>query len=161
MKRASSLRLTLCPMPPISTAILGLPSRGLPLRARRVLDRLDDVHVASAAAEVAGDRLPYLELARVRVRRDERGRRHHHSRRAEAALETVLLVEAFLHRVQLAILLETLDRRHGGLVGLHREEGARLHRPPVEQHGARTAVRGVAADVRAGHPEVLAEEVHE
>src|SRR3989442_4423089 len=153
MKRASSLRLTLAPMPPISTDIWGLPFRSLALLARRVLDRLDDVHVARAAAEVARDRLPDLELARVRVRRDERRRRHHHSRRAEAALDTVLLVEAFMHRVQLAILLEAFDGRNGGPVRLNREEGARLHGAAIEEHGARAAVRGVAADVRAGHPE--------
>src|SRR2546422_1740560 len=54
MKRASSLRLTLCPMPPISTDIWGLPFRSH--RLRRVLDRLHDVHVAGAAAEIPRDR---------------------------------------------------------------------------------------------------------
>ena len=39
-------------------------------------------------------------------------------------------------------------------VGLHREDRARLHRPAVEQHRAGAAVRGVAADVGAGQPQV-------
>src|ERR1700694_2032056 len=106
MKRASSLRLTLWPMPPISTAISGLPFRGLARLARRVLDRLHDVHVAGATAEVAGDRLANLELAWVGIRRDQRRRRHHHPGRAEPALEAMLLVESLLHGMELVVLLE-------------------------------------------------------
>src|SRR2546423_4484348 len=80
MKRASSLRLTLWPMPPISTAIsLRLPFRVLAHDSRGVVDRLDDVHVAGAAAEVSRDRLAYLQLRRFRVRREEGDRGHHHS----------------------------------------------------------------------------------
>src|SRR5437773_11728854 len=94
MKRASSLRLTLWPLPPISTAIsLRLPFRGLAHRLCRVVDRLHDVHVAGAAAEVPGDGLADLHLGRLRVRGEERDGRHHHSGRAEPALQPVLLVE--------------------------------------------------------------------
>src|SRR5216684_1411802 len=130
MKRASSLRLTLWPMPPISTATLGLPFRGLARLARRVLDRLHDVHVAGATAEIAGDRLADLELARVGIRRDQRRGRHHHPGRAEPALQAVLLVESLLYGVELVVLLEALDSRDGHLIGLHREHRAALHRPP-------------------------------
>src|SRR5437764_7976446 len=161
MKRASSLRLTLWPMPPISTAIWGLPSRGLARLSSRVLDRLHDVHVTGAAAEIAGDGLTDLELARVRIRGQKCRRGDHHPGRAEAALEAVLLVESLLYGVKLAVLLETFDRRDAHPIGLHREYGARLHRPSVQQHGARATVRCVATDMRAGHPEVLAEEVDE
>src|SRR6266566_978002 len=160
MKRASSLRLTLWPMPPISIATdLGLPFSGLAHRSRRVVDRLDDIHVTGAAAKVPRDRLAYLELRRLLVRREEGDGGHHHSGSAEATLQTVLLVEAFLDRMELAVLLETFDRRDGAPIGLHREDRARLHRTAVEQHGAGAAVRRVAADMRPGHAEVLAEEV--
>src|SRR4029077_18806577 len=144
MKRASSLRLTLCPMPPIATAISGLPFRGLARLARRVLDRLHDVHVAGASAEVAGDRLADLKLARVGIRRDECRRGHHHPGRAETALQAMLLVGSLLDGSELVVFLKALDRRAGHLIGLYREDGARFHRPSVEQDGARPAVRGVA-----------------
>src|SRR5882672_7427995 len=39
--------------------------------------------------------------------------------------------------------------------------GARLHRLAVEVDGARAAVAGVAADVRAGHLEIFPDEVHQ
>ena len=46
-------------------------------------------------------------------------------------------------------------------VGLDGEHRARLHRLPVEVHGAGPARRGVAADVGAGEPDDVADEVHE
>src|SRR5439155_10569839 len=126
MKRASSLRLTLWPMPPISTAIWGLPSRGLARLSSRVLDRLHDVHVTGAAAEVAGDGLTDLELARVRIRGQKCRRGDHHPWGAEAALESVLLVESLLHRVELAILLEAFASGYSHPICLLRDRGAGL-----------------------------------
>ena len=58
----------------------------------------------------------------------QRAAGHHHARRAEAALQAVLLPEALLERVQLAVLLQALDGRDLAAVGLHREHGARLDR---------------------------------
>ena len=46
-------------------------------------------------------------------------------------------------------------------VGLGGEHRARLHRLAVEQHGARAARRGVAADVGAGEAEHVAQVLHE
>src|SRR5690606_24405412 len=126
-----------------------------------VLDRLHDVHVARAPAQVAGDRVPDLVFRRVRVPLEQRDGGHHHAGRTVAALEPVLLVEALLHGVQRAVPLESLDRRDLPAVRLHGEHRAGFHRPAVQQHGARAAVRGVAADVRAGQPERLADQVHQ
>ena len=65
----------------------------------------DDVLVARAAADLAGDRDPDLVVGRVRVRVEQRAGGEHHARRAEAALQAVLLDEALLHRVELAVAL--------------------------------------------------------
>ena len=54
-----------------------------------------------------------------------------------------------------------LDRRELTAVRLRGQQRARLHRLPVQEHGAGAAARRVASDVRAGEPEGLAEEVHE
>src|SRR3546814_4822109 len=61
---------------------------------RRIADRLHDVLVAGAAADVAGDTHADLRLARVRVLLQQTVRPHDHARRAEAALQTVHLGEA-------------------------------------------------------------------
>src|SRR5258705_10898331 len=64
----------------------------------RLADRRDDVVVASAAADVALDRVPDLVVGRVGVASEQIARRHDHARLAEAALEAVLRPEAFLER---------------------------------------------------------------
>src|SRR5215218_2442716 len=77
------------------------PSSGPRARhlAGRVLDRLDDVLIAGAAAEVALDALADLFLGRGRVVLQQVHGRHDHAGRAEPALEPVLLPEAALDRV--------------------------------------------------------------
>ena len=79
--------------------------------------------------------------------------------RAEAALQAVVLPEGLLQRMQHAVLHQALDRRDLGAVGLHREHQARAGRLAVDQHRARPADAVLAADVRAGEPQVLAQEV--
>ena len=72
-----------------------------------------------------------------------------------------MLVKRGLHRVQLAALGEPLDRGDLRAVGLDREHRARLDRPAVDVDGAGAALAGVAADVRAGEPELLAQRLDE
>ena len=71
----------------------------------------------------------------------------------------VVLAERRLHRVQLAVLGEALDRDHLGAVGLHREHGAGLDRAAVDVDHAGAALAGVAADMGAGEAEMLAQEL--
>ena len=138
----------------------GRRGHGLPL-VGGVLNGVDDVLVAGAAAEVAGDALADLALRRRRVVFEQRHGRHDHPRRAVAALEAVLLPEAFLQGMQLTVRREALDRRDRGAVGLDREDRAGLRAPAVDEDGAGAALTGVAPDVRAGQAQVLAEEVDE
>ena len=129
---------------------------------RRLLDRLDDVHVARAAAEVAADPLADLVLGGIRVLLEQPGGLHDHARGAEAALEAVLVPERLLERVEgrrpSAMPSIVLTSRAVGLDGEHR---ARLGALAVDVDGAGAAVARVAADVGAGQPEDVAEEVDE
>src|ERR1700760_331099 len=118
MKRRSSRRRTLWPIGLLlaSKASFMLPMlcssdrrRGLARLAE--LDRLDDVVIAGAAADVAVERLADLLLARLRVVGEQLHRRHHHPGRAEAALQAVAFAKRRLHRMQLAVLGQALDRR--------------------------------------------------
>src|ERR1041385_8592044 len=108
-------------MPETSGLVLGGMARLLEL-LRGVLDRLDDVDVAGAATEVPRDRLADVVLGRLGVLREERAAGHHHARRAEAALQAVLLPEALLDRVELVSLLEPLDGVDLAAVGLDGED---------------------------------------
>src|SRR6516225_4111697 len=60
--------------------------------ARRRLDRFDDVLVAGATTEVAGEAAADLLLGRVRVLLEQAVGARQHPRRAIAALKPVLLV---------------------------------------------------------------------
>src|SRR4051812_17065493 len=117
---------------------------------------LDDVVVTGAPAQVAFEPVPDLVLARIRRAATQVGRTHDHPRCAEPALQAMVLLERGLHRVQLAAGGEPLDRGDLGALGLDREHGARLDGLAVNVDGARAALAGVAADVRAGEPELLA-----
>ena len=83
---------------------------------------------------------------------------HHHARGAEAALQAVVLLERLLHRVQRAVGLgHALDGHQVGAFCLHCNNRAALDRAAVHEHGAGAALGGVAADVGAGEPQVLAD----
>src|SRR5271169_4096605 len=122
MKRWSSLRRTDAPIP---VALMALPSgNSLSGTARRCPDgpslfgsfgalaaahglgaggdRFDDVVVAGAAADVALELLAdgvVVEI--VALTPDQIDRGHDHARGAIAALQTVVLAERLLHRMQL------------------------------------------------------------
>ena len=160
--------------PPVLLARDRLPDEALLERLGRLLgdgrrhrlasgrdDGLDDVHVPRAAADVPLQRDAHVLLGRVRVPREQGGGAHQHPGRAVAALERVVLVERLLERRQLTVGGEPLDRRDLGALGLHREHHAALHRLAVDVDGAGAAVARVAADVRPGETEVVAEEVDE
>src|SRR5688572_21679796 len=114
-----------------------------------VLNRVDDVLITRAAAQIAGDTFADLALRRRRVVVQQRHCRHDHSRRAEAALKPVLLPEALLQGMQLTLRGKPLDRGDRGAIGLDGEHRARLHAAAIDEHGARAALAGVAADVGA------------
>jgi hypothetical protein len=86
---------------------------------------------------------------------------HNHSRRAVAALKSVIFDECFLYRAQLTVLCQTLDSRYFAAIRLHREMETGFNDFTVEQHGAGAALADDAADVSAGETDILAEEMRQ
>src|SRR4051812_6297066 len=163
-RRLSSLRGMLWPAQPRLVSVSSTTSARssvVSVISGRLLDRLDDIHVSGATADVPLDRLPNLLLARARIGVEQVLGGHQHPRRAVAALQRVGLAEGLLERMQLAVAGEPLDRLDRRAVGLDREHHAALDRVAVVEHGAGAAVAGVAADVRARQVEVVADEVDE
>src|SRR5450755_3055042 len=171
MKRGSSLRRTEWPKPRMTGASgMGLTQllrarlpdahRGLAAQRRRpVLDGSDDVDVASTATQVARDTAPDLRLGRARIGGQQGLCAEQHAGRAEPALQAVLLEEALLQSVQLAVLLQAFDRLDLAAVGLDRQHRARLDRIAVQQNRAGATVRGITPDVGAREVQVLPDEV--
>jgi len=61
----------------------------------------------------------------------------------------VALLECGLDRVPVVTVGDALNSRHCGAVRLNGEDAARLHAAAIEQHSARSAIRGVAPDYGA------------
>ncbi len=87
------------------------------------------------------------------------GREHQEARRAEAALQAVVLDEGALQRVQRIAVREALDGADPAAIGLHGEHQAGAHRLAVDQHRAGAADAMLAADMRAGLAAVVADRV--
>ena len=105
------------------------------------VNRIADRTVAGTAAQIAFQRMRQVRPSLV----IERGSRHDHARCAIAALERLRVEERLLHRMQCAVLRETLDRGHhasGGTEGRHQ---AGMDRRAVEPHRAGAAISRIAA----------------
>jgi hypothetical protein len=73
----------------------------------------------------------------------------------------VLLPETLLERVQLTSLFQTLDGLDLAPVGLNGQKRAGLDGNTIDDDGARPAIGRVAADVRAGQIQHVAQQVHQ
>src|SRR2546421_123199 len=188
MKRRSSLRTTLAPMP--STPMSCPPNRSYCFRyfvskrgvefeknaGRRLLfsrlrnlhasgrieHRLDDVVVAGAAADVAFELVPdgrLVKLAAVAVHNIDR--RHDHARGTVTALQAMIVAERRLHRVQFVAFCDAFDGSDVRVRGLAGQYGAGFYRPAVDMDDAGAALAGVAADMGAGQVQMVAQEMDE
>jgi hypothetical protein len=119
-----------------------------------------DAGIAGAAAQMAADDVADLGLA-GRRRTGEQGRqRHQQTRRAEAALQRVMLAERDLQRRQRAVgPRQAFDRIDPAAVGLHRQAQAGARGHAVEPHRAGAAHAVLAPDMGAGFAQLVAQEV--
>src|SRR5215468_7223647 len=117
-------------------------------------DRLDDVVIAGAAADVALEFLPDRRFVRFAEAAHDIEPHHHHARRTVAALKRMVLTEGRLHRVEGSPGCgQTLNGCNHRVLALHREA--------VYVHDTGTALRRVAADMRAGQTERFPKKVDE
>src|SRR5690625_2141724 len=128
---------------------------------RGPLDALDDGVVSGAPADMARNRIPNGFGTRIGVAIEKRSGRHHHSRSAEAALQTVTFHESLLHRVMLIFALEVLDRAYFVPACHGCQNGARFDGFAVEPHHAYSSIAGVTAPVSARQLELISQKVHE
>src|SRR6267378_2170345 len=154
-------RGTLSPMWPLSSWVPGACSGSSALAIQYLLDGVDDGLVAGAAAVVSGNMVSDLFSGTLLLLQKQILSGHQHSRRAEAALQRVLLVKGLLQRLQLAGIRKALDGVHPAAVRLHGEHQAAAHDIAVDPQGACAAHPVLAADVRAREAQLIAQEVDE
>ena len=125
-------------------------------------DRLDDLRIAGAAADVGGNGFDDVLARRRGIVGQQRMGGEDHRRRAIAALHAVGLAECVLNGRELARPgRQALDGGDGVSVGLHREHQAGAHRRAVDQHGAGAADAVLAAGMRAGQQQLVAQAVEQ
>jgi hypothetical protein len=81
--------------------------------------------ITGAAAQIAGNADADVLLARLRIVAQQLNQRRQDARRAEAALQAVMIVERLLQRMQLVgTRRDAFHRENVVAVGLHREHQA-------------------------------------
>ena len=125
------------------------------------LHRFDDLLIAGAPADVAGERLANLIGARIGIPLQERLGRDEQARRAVAALRRPEVGEGLLQRVQAPVITEALDGHDVAGVAFEREEQAGQRRRPIHQHRAGAAFAELAAVLRARQIQILAQDLEQ
>ena len=122
---------------------------------RRLFDRADDARVRAAAADVAIHHALDVLVGRVGVVPQQADRRHHHARRAVAALERLGFEESFLHRMQAL----ALGNRLNGCDPLARNGAQACYAGPrrliVDEDGAGAAIALTASVFRSCQAELV------
>jgi len=98
----------------------------------------------------------WLDLKARATVHQQRDGGHHLARRAEAALERIVIDESLLDRMEFAVLSETLDRRYLHTLGGRGENHTSVHAPSVQMHRARAALAEVTALLGPRQPQILA-----
>jgi hypothetical protein len=112
--------------------------------------------IAGAAAKIAGQFAADCFLVHgLSVSLHDVDRRHDHTRRAEAALKPVLLMEGLLHGMQLAIGGQSFDCGDGRASARSRKNGAALYSFPIDVNDASAALAGIATHMGAREPQVV------
>jgi hypothetical protein len=123
-------------------------------------DRVDDVLIAGAPAEVALEPGANAFLARLRLTPQQLQCAHDHAGGAKAALQRVMLTKRRQQRMgHLTGRAQALQGGNGRAVRLDSQDRARLHRAPVQVHRARTTLGGVASNMHTGDTEALPQQL--
>src|SRR5262249_679241 len=127
--------------------------------ASRRPNRVHDEMIAGTAAEIAGNCLADLGVARRLLLVEQGLGRQQEPGRTEPALQPVVLAERLLDGVESLAVGQAFHRHQRAAIELEREEQAASDRLTVEQHRAGAAHAVLAADVGAGEVEVVAEKI--
>src|SRR5262245_29436305 len=127
----------------------------------RIEHRLDDRHVSGAAAEISRQHFTHAIGVAIRLFAEQGMCRRDHAGCAEPALQGMMLAKARLQGRETFILREPLDGDNFAALRLHCQQQTAAHGLAVEEHRAGTANPMLAADMRAGQPQLMAQAIGE
>jgi hypothetical protein len=131
----------------------------LTLHRRGHLDRIDNLLVAGATAEIAINRRLNLVTGGIDIGFEESGADDEESRRAEAALATAGLGEALLNRMQMMAIGQTLDRGDRRAFSLSGKAETRQARLSIDLDCAAATCPHVAASLEPQRPDLIAKNI--
>src|ERR1041385_2503845 len=123
--------------------------------------RVEDFHVAGAAAEIAGESFADVGLGRGGVAFEEADGGEHHARRADAALRAAALDHRLLHGVEALAVGDAFDRGDPRALDLRDGDEATVDQLAVHDDGARAALALAAALLRPRKFQPLAQRVEQ
>ena len=112
--------------------------------------RFQYANVRSASTEISVERLLRLLGSGIRILLEQRDRRHHEARRAEAAHQSVVVAEGLLHRMKRCAIREAIDGPDVLPLRFDREHRARVIRSPFDNDRARAARAAIADTLLSG-----------
>src|SRR5437764_2671128 len=127
---------------------------------RHLEHRGNDAGITGAAAQVAAEHVHHFGFRWVGIAHEKIGERHQDTRRAEAALQRVIVLERLLQRVERAVRTgKRFHRRDPPSFRLHRKREAGTGGDAVDEHRAAAAHAVLAAHVGAGRTEHVAQKI--
>src|SRR5688572_26190384 len=149
-----SARLSECVSPGVGAVVDQLVSG-----AAGGLHGLDDLRIRRAAAEIARQVVPDLIVGGFRRLLEQFLRHQHESGRTEAALESAVRHERFLHRMKAVLPGQPFDRIHFSTVDEGGEIQATRYRRAVDDHRAAAAQALAAAFPRTEQREIALQHI--
>jgi hypothetical protein len=131
---------------------IGVPSLEWIIQPQIRLPIPSDVLIAGAAADVAFQLVAdgfFIQVTGA-MAIDHVDRAHDHPWCTEAALQTVMLAESGLDRVQIVRTADAFQGDNLGAIGLSCQQRASLHSLAVHMNHTGSALRGVAAHMGSG-----------
>src|SRR5262249_29184626 len=116
--------------------------------------RLDDILIPGTAAQIGREHVDQVHIADVGLAFEHADDQHEEARRAEAALQPVMVHEGALEGMQLVALGQSLHGADRFPVGLHGEHQARADRLALDEYRAGAAHAVLAPDMGAGLPAI-------
>src|SRR5579884_771803 len=132
----------------------------LPQIFRTLHHGVKNLVVILATAEIAGNSVGQFGSRGAGIRFEIANRGHNEARHAERALETLFIDHALLNRMQLALGTgEPLDSGDVFAADGVRQDGARVVRDIIDQHGTGAAFGAIAAELGSGEAQLVTQRV--
>ena len=123
-----------------------------------VLHGLDDARVGSATTQVAAQGGFHVVVTRSRLLLEQLQTRHHHARCTEPTLQSAVLDERLLQRMQIVAVSHAFDGFDLGTISRSGQHQTRRDRATVHEHRAGAAVTRIAATLGTGQVQFLTQD---